>query len=66
MQKGSKVIFVGQEYNLAKIFKYEEIFKNKELVVEEIIECPCKQASMNKLKFKDIEGYYKQIFFQEI
>lgn len=65
MRIGDKVLFVGQEYNVAKIFKYDEIFKDKELTIEDIIECPCDDRKMDKLKFNGIEGYYKAVFFNK-
>ena len=66
MNEGDKVTFIGQEYNIAKIFKYDEIFKDKELIIENIIRCPCDSHYMDKLKFKGIDGYYRASFFEKV
>lgn len=66
MQIGDKVIFTGQEYNIAQIFQYDKIFADKELIIENIIKCPCDSWYMDKLKFKDIEGYYRASFFTKV
>jgi len=65
MEVGDKVIFIGKDYNIAKIFNYEELFKDKELIIENILKCPCDSKYMDKLKFKDIEGYYRASFFSK-
>lgn len=38
-----KLIFIGRSYNIAKIFNYAEIFKDKELIVENVLPCPCEK-----------------------
>ena len=65
MEIGDEVIFTGKDYNIAKIFNYEQKFKDKTLIIENIIKCPCDSEYMNKLKFKEIEGYYRASFFSE-
>lgn len=60
-----KLKFVGHDYNIAKIFNYEEIFKDKELIVEQILPCPCEKGENDKIKFKGIEGYYRSVFFKK-
>lgn len=57
--------FTGHDYNIAKIFNYEEIFKDKELIIENILKCPCEDGKNDKIKFKGIEGYYRSIFFDK-
>ena len=52
---GDKLIFTGQEYNLAKIFDYKAKFINKELIIENIQRCPCEENKNDKIKFKGIE-----------
>ena len=49
---GDKVKFTGAEYNITKIFNYEERLKDKELIVEEIVDCPCNDERMDCLKFR--------------
>ena len=66
MNVGDEVFFTGHEYNIAKIFNYAELFKNKCLVVENIIKCPCDSFYMDKLKFKGIEGYYRASMFTKV
>lgn len=66
MKKGDKVIFTGYEYNIAKIFKYNELFKDKVLTIENVIECPCDKKYMNKLKFEGVSGYYRASFFKKV
>lgn len=65
MKIGDKVTFTGKDYNISKIFNYEEKFKQKELIIESIIKCPCDSFYMDKLKFKGIEGYYRASLFQK-
>ena len=65
MQIGDKVIFTGKDYNISKIFNYEEKFKDKELIIENIIKCPCDEFYLNRLKFKDIDGYYRASLFEK-
>lgn len=60
-----KLIFIGRSYNIAKIFNYEEIFKDKELIVEQILPCPCEKGENDKIKFRGIEGYYRSVFFKK-
>ena len=62
-EEGDILIFTGHEYNLAKIFNYEELFKDKKLIIEQIQRCPCEENKNDKIKFKGIEGYYRSIFF---
>ena len=57
MEVGDKVIFVGKDYNISKIFNYEEKFKGKEIT--EI-------GGLKVLKFKDIEGYYRASLFKKV
>lgn len=63
MEIGDEVIFIGKDYNIAKIFNYEEKFKGKKLIIENIIKCPCDSYYMDKLKFEGIEGFYRASFF---
>lgn len=62
--KGEELIFTGHDYNIAKIYGYAEIFKGKRLIIEEIVRCPCDNNDMDKIKFEDIEGFYKAVFFE--
>lgn len=64
-EQGDKLIFTGQEYNLAKIFNYAEIFKDKELIVESIQRCPCEENKNDTIKFVGIDGFYRSIFFDK-
>lgn len=64
-ETGDKLIFTGQEYNLAKILNYADIFKDKELIVENILRCPCEDNKNDKIKFKGIDGFYRSIFFDK-
>lgn len=66
MKIGDKVIFTGHEYNISKIFNYAAIFKDKKLIIEKIIKCPCDNFYMDKLKFKGIDGYYRASLFKVI
>lgn len=59
-----ELIFTGFDYNIAKIYGYAQIFKDKKLIIEDIVRCPCDNNNMDKIKFKNIEGYYKAIFFE--
>ena len=52
---GDELIFTGQNYNLARVFNYAEIFKDKKLIIESIQRCPCEENKNDKIKFKDIE-----------
>jgi hypothetical protein len=52
---GDNLIFTGQEYNLAKIYNYEDKFKDKELIVENIQRCPCEENKNDKIKFRGME-----------
>ena len=52
---GDRLNFTGKEYNLAKIFNYENLFKDKELIIESIQRCPCEENKNDKIKFKGIE-----------
>ena len=52
---GDRLSFTGKEYNLAKIFNYENLFKDKELIIESIQRCPCEENKNDKIKFKGIE-----------
>ncbi len=54
-ETGDHLKFTGKEYNLAKIFNYEDKFKDKELVIENILRCPCEENKNDKIKFKGIE-----------
>ena len=47
--------FTGHEYNIAKIYNYEKLFRDKELIVENILRCPCEKNDNDKIKFKGIE-----------
>ena len=60
---GDILEFTGKEYNLAKIFNYEDIFKGKELVIESIQRCPCEENKNDKIKFKGIERILPFYFF---
>lgn len=60
---GDKLIFTGQEYNLAKILNYADIFKDKELIVENILRCPCEDNKNDKIKFKGIDRILQVHFF---
>jgi len=65
MKVGDKVVFVGKDYNISKIFNYEEMFKDKELVIEDIIKCPCDSFYLDKIKFKGIAGYFRASLFEK-
>lgn len=65
MDVGDKVIFIGKDYNIAKIFNYEELFKDKELIIENIIKCPCDSFYMDRVKFEGIEGYFRASLFEK-
>lgn len=43
IRKNDKMKFIGYDYNIAKIFNYAEIFKDKELIVENVLPCPCEK-----------------------
>lgn len=60
---GDKLIFTGQEYNLAKIYNYADIFKDKELIIENIQRCPCEENKNDKIKFKGIDRILQVYFF---
>ena len=62
---GDKLVFIGYEYNLAKIYGYEKIFKNKELIIENILRCPCEDNKNDKVKFKGIDGWFRSVFFRK-
>ena len=55
--------FTGYEYNIAKIYNYEDLFKDKELIVENILRCPCENNQNDKLKFKGMERILSFCFF---
>ncbi len=65
LEENDEVIFTGHDYNLAKVFNYEEIFRDKELIVENILRCPCENNENDKIKFKGIDGYYRSVFFDK-
>ena len=50
-----ELIFTGQDYNIAKIYNYAQIFKDKKLIIESIQRCPCEENKNDKIKFKGIE-----------
>lgn len=60
-----ELIFTGQHYNIAKIYDYETTFKDKKLIVEKILRCPCEQGYNDKIKFKGVEGYFRAVFFSK-
>jgi len=62
-EEGDILEFTGKEYNLAKIFSYEDIFKDKELIIESIQRCPCEDNKNDKIKFKGIERILPFYFF---
>lgn len=64
-EENDELIFTGQNYNIAKIYNYEELFKDKELIVENILRCPCENNENDKIKFKGIDGYYRSVFFSK-
>ena len=64
IKENDKLKFIGYDYNIAKIYNYDKIFKDKELIVEKILRCTCEKGNNDKIKFKEIEGYYRAIFFQ--
>lgn len=64
-KNGDKVKFTGHEYNIAKIFNYSELFKDKELIVENTLGCHCKGGENDKIKLKGIDGYYRAVFFEK-
>lgn len=64
MKIGDKVVFVGQDYNIAKILNYEEKFKDKELIIENILKCPC-DKQIDTIKLKGIDGYYRAVMFKK-
>ena len=55
LEVGDRLNFTGKDYNLAKIFNYENLFKGKELIIESIQRCPCEENKNDKIKFKGIE-----------
>ena len=63
--RGDKLIFTGYKYNIAKIFNYADIFKDKTLEIEQVLYCPCEEQKNDKIKFKNISGYYRSIFFSK-
>ena len=62
-EEGDILEFTGKEYNLAKIFNYEERFRDKELLIEHIQRCPCEANQNDKIKFKGIERILPFYFF---
>ncbi len=52
---GDNLLFTGQDYALAKVFEYEKIFKDRDLIVEAIYRCPCEENKNDKIKFRGIE-----------
>ena len=52
---GDELEFTGQEYNLAKIFNYEDKFKDKKLIVKSIQRCPCEENKNDQIQFEGIE-----------
>lgn len=60
---GDILEFTGKEYNLAKILNYEDKFKNKDLVIENIQRCPCEENKNDQIKFKGIERLLSLCFF---
>lgn len=52
---GDILIFTGKEYNLAKIFNYEEKFRDKELIVKNIQRCPCEENKNDNIQFEGME-----------
>ena len=65
-QIGDKVIFTGADVNITKIFHYEERLKDKELIIEDIVDCPCNDDRMDCLKFKGIDDFWFRAGFFEI
>lgn len=65
---GDKLKFVGKDFNITKIFNYEErLAKVEELVVEDIVDCPCNDNRMDCLKFKGIDDFwFRAGFFERI
>jgi len=61
---GDTLIFTGQEYNLAKVLNYKQIFNNKILIVENIQRCPCEENKNDKIKFEGIERLLSFYFFR--
>lgn len=62
-EEGDVLEFTGKEYNLAKIYNYEDKFKNKELIVEHVLRCPCGHNRNDNIKFKGIERILPFCFF---
>lgn len=62
-EENEHLIFTGHEYNIAKIYNYEELFKDKELIVENILRCPCENNQNDKIKFKGMERILSFYFF---
>jgi len=65
---GDKVIFKkeAEELNITKIFNYKERLKDKELIVEDIVDCPCDDERMDCLKFVGIDDFWFRAGFFEI
>lgn len=63
---GDKVLFTGAEYNITKIFNYEERLKDKDLIIEEIVDCPCNDERMDCLKFRGIDDFWFRAGFFEV
>ena len=63
LEVGDRLNFTGKDYNLAKIFNYENLFKGKELIIESIQRCPCEENKNDKIStftalLWDKSGFY--------
>lgn len=65
---GDKVEFKKEaaELNITKIFNYEERLKDRELIIEDIVECPCNDERMDCLKFRGIDDFWFRAGFFEV
>lgn len=68
MKIGDRVEFKKEaaKLNITKIFNYEERLKDRELIIEDIVECPCNDERMNCLKFKGIDDFWFRAGFFEV
>ncbi len=68
MKIGDRVEFKKEaaKLNITKIFNYEERLKDRELIIEDIVECPCNDERMDCLKFKGIDDFWFRAGFFEV
>ncbi|RDU22199.1 hypothetical protein [Anaerosacchariphilus polymeriproducens] len=62
MNLSDKVVFTGHAYRIAKIFRYDLLFKDKVFTIKEIKRDCCNQY----LIFKEIEGAYSEKLFHHV